>query len=279
MAAVTRLEAQAWVDRLTAKRPPLAAATVAAAVHQMSTLYRLAMREHPPLVMVNPFADLALPRIAPQSPDFYEREEAAALYEAAGRWRTLVELGMQTGLRTEEIFGLHGHRVDWLRARITVVDVMTRAGLRQYPKSRKSHRAVPVPGDVLAAMSALMAGRPRESLVFTAPWGGPLGDVNFRNRAWYPAVERAGIRRFPPRIMRHTAASWLVQDGVPLYDVQALLGHESYSTTERYAHLAPDAHGKVLESWARRGFDAPVTHEPGRRDARARVLPGGRHWD
>jgi site-specific recombinase XerD len=33
--------------------------------------------------------------------------------------------------------------------------------------------------------------------------------------------------------MRHTAASWLVQDGVPLYDVQALLGHESFATTQR----------------------------------------------
>lgn len=47
------------------------------------------------------------------------------------------------------------------------------------------------------------------------------------------------IRRFPPRIMRHTAASWLVQDSVPLYDVQALLGHKDYATTQRYAHLAP----------------------------------------
>ncbi len=60
------------------------------------------------------------------------------------------------------------------------------------------------------------------------------------------------IRRFAPRIMRHTAASWLVQDGVPLYDVQALLGHEDYATTQRYAHLAPDAHNKVIESWSRR---------------------------
>jgi integrase len=40
------------------------------------------------------------------------------------------------------------------------------------------------------------------------------------------------IRRFPPRIMRHTAASWLAQDGVPLCNVQALLGHEHYATTQ-----------------------------------------------
>lgn len=40
-------------------------------------------------------------------------------------------------------------------------------------------------------------------------------------------------------------------DGVPLYDVQALLGHESFRTTERYAHLAPGTHDRVLESWAR----------------------------
>jgi hypothetical protein len=36
------------------------------------------------------------------------------------------------------------------------------------------------------------------------------------------------------------------------YDVQALLGHEDYATAQRYAHLAPDAHDKVIESWGRR---------------------------
>jgi hypothetical protein len=124
-------------------------------------------------------------------------------------------------------------------------------------------------------------------LVFTSPGGGPVDDGNFRDRVWYPAVAAARlcgtfapaaddeyrqgecgprfcdkpehkIRRFAPRVMRHTAASWLVQDGVPLYDVQALLGHESFATTQRYAHLAPDAHSRVLESWARR-HDAPST--------------------
>jgi integrase len=79
-----------------------------------------------------------------------------------------------------------------------------------------------------------------------------MSDANFRTRIWYPGIARAGVRPLPPKCMRHTAASWLVQDGVPLYDVQALLGHESFRTTERYAHLAPDAHVRVLKSWAGR---------------------------
>lgn len=308
MSAVARMEAQSWVDRLRTTRrarhkgrhvtdhdenvPALSAATIHDVVHVMTQLYKAAMREHPPLVVVNPFADLELPRIEPRPVEFYEPPEAESLYAAVERlsgpsWRTLVELGMQVGPRPGELFGLHGHRVDWLRAKIQVVDVMTRRGLRQWPKSKKSHRVVPVPGHILEGMSFLMTGRPRNALVFTAPEGGPVTDGHFRDRVWYPAVDAARlcgklppgpgdacregvcaefcddpghrIRRFAPRVMRHTAASWLVQDGVPLYDVQALLGHEDYATTQRYAHLAPDAHSKVIESWSRRP-DARVTH-------------------
>lgn len=279
MGAITRMEAQEWVDRLRTTRlarhkgkpvapgaedvPVLSAATIHDVVHIMSQLYTAAMREHPPIVLVNPFDHLELPRIEPRAVEFLEHEEAEALYAAAEAigvgWRTLVQLGTKVGLRPGEIYGLHGHRVDWLRSQIQVIDVMTREGLRQWPKSKKSHRVVPVPGYIMEGMSALMAGRSRDALVFTAPLGGPVTDGHFRNRVWYPAVAEAGIRRFPPRVMRHTAASWLVQDGVPLMDVQMLLGHEDYATTQRYAHLAPDAHDKVLQSWARQA-DASVTH-------------------
>jgi len=33
---------------------------------------------------------------------------------------------------------------------------------------------------------------------------------------------------------------------------RALVGHESFATMQRYAHLAPEAPSKVLESWQRR---------------------------
>jgi hypothetical protein len=61
------------------------------------------------------------------------------------------------------------------------------------------------------------------------------------------------IPKHSPHALRHTAASWLVQAGVPLYGVQRLLGHESFAVTARYAHLAPDAHGAVEMAWERLG--------------------------
>lgn len=347
MSAVTRLEAQAWVKRLQGTRrarhqgkdvrpgqegvPILSAATIADVVHLMSSLYAAAMREIPPLVLTNPFAALNLPVIEPRPVMFYEHAEADALFAAvealSGRkWRTLTELGMEVGLRPGEIYGLHGQRVDWLRGKLAVVDVMTRQGLRRHPKSARSHRTVPIPPDVLEGMSVLLAGRqwreecrcplasdspaerarkvasgPCPGIVFTAPEGGLVSDGHFRDRVWYPAVAAARlcgkaapgekdeyrpgacaarfcddprhkIRRFAPRVMRHTAASWLVQDGVPLYDVQALLGHEDYATTQRYAHLAPDAHDKVIESWKRRGASVAHGQNDGPSPAKGRGL-------
>lgn len=280
MDAITRMDAQAWVAELRDKPrarhkgrpvtattedvPKISADTVAGAVHLMSQLYRAALRESPPLVTGNPFTDLDMPRRAAHGIDFYTAEEAAALLDALGelpapQWRVMVALGLRVGLRPGELYGLRGDQVAWLRSQIEVSRVMTRAGPRGYPKSRRSHRVVPVPGDVIEAMAALMEGRPRDGVVFAAVGSGrEIDDGRFRSRIWYPAITAAGIRPFPPRIMRHTAASWLVQAGVPLYDVQALLGHESFQTTTRYAHLAPDAHGKVTAAWA---GDAAVTLE------------------
>jgi site-specific recombinase XerD len=40
--------------------------------------------------------------------------------------------------------------------------------------------------------------------------------------------------------LRHTYASWLVDRGVGLYDVQKLLGHSTSQLTERYSHLSDE---------------------------------------
>jgi len=55
--------------------------------------------------------------------------------------------------------------------------------------------------------------------------------------AWNSARRRAGLADVRIHDLRHTYASTLVNHGVPLYDVQKLLGHAHIRTTERYSHL------------------------------------------
>ncbi|WP_374462350.1 tyrosine-type recombinase/integrase [Microtetraspora sp. AC03309] len=71
------------------------------------------------------------------------------------------------------------------------------------------------------------------------------------NKGLPPDQQRVPVPGYTPHDCRHTAASRLVQAGVPLYDVKALLRHSSIQTTRRYAHPAPDAHDAVESGWSK----------------------------
>ena len=67
--------------------------------------------------------------------------------------------------------------------------------------------------------------------------------------------ERAGLERLrrAPTIhsLRHTHASWLIAQGIPLPYIQARLGHESITTTaDTYGHLVADAHDQMATAIA-----------------------------
>ena len=56
---------------------------------------------------------------------------------------------------------------------------------------------------------------------------------------YHPGHACGGISNASFHTLRHTAASLMVQGGVPLYEVQKILGHSTPLMTERYAHLQP----------------------------------------
>jgi integrase len=66
--------------------------------------------------------------------------------------------------------------------------------------------------------------------------GRPITQVS--TKAWYAALARAGITDFRWHDLRHTWASWHVQNGTPLFALQELGGWESVEMVRRYAHLA-----------------------------------------
>ena len=74
-------------------------------------------------------------------------------------------------------------------------------------------------------------------MVFT-DHSNPIQKAN--KRGWRNALKRAGIENFRWHDLRHTWASWHVQNGTPLNALQELGGWADQSMVLRYAHLSSD---------------------------------------
>jgi integrase/recombinase XerD len=62
------------------------------------------------------------------------------------------------------------------------------------------------------------------------------------------AEREAGLaRRITPHMLRHTAATLLIETGVDIRFVQRMLGHSSIATTEIYTHVSDEALRVTLE--------------------------------
>lgn len=258
--AISRMEVQGWVKRMHAAG--VGAHAVRHSYNLLAAMLAAAVDEG--VIDVSPCRRIDLPATPVKLPEWFTREQVDAICAALPpRHAAAAQLMGWCGLRWGEAAGLRVGQVAFLRRRLSVAGVLTQKGRpKDYPKSSKSRREIPVPAHVLELLAPLCEGKAAGDLVFTTvrrfrgqvrPWEG----ANWRAR-WYRSIEDARAARpelaipaFSPHALRHSAASWLVQDGVPLYDVQRLLGHESFAVTARYAHLAPDAHGTVERAWQR----------------------------
>jgi len=59
--------------------------------------------------------------------------------------------------------------------------------------------------------------------------------------AWDYARRAVGLEDVRLHDLRHSFASFLVNSGRSLYEVQRILGHTQIKTTQRYAHLSQDS--------------------------------------
>ena len=90
-------------------------------------------------------------------------------------------------------------------------------------------------------MLRLLAQVPRKDgcpYVFANPKSGkPFVSVF---NSWDTARKKVGLRDVRIHDLRHSFASFLVNAGRSLYEVQRILGHTQIKTTQRYAHLSQD---------------------------------------
>ena len=193
-------------------------------------------------------------------------DELAALLSAtkSPHIRLFILLGITTGARPEAILDLKWDAVDFNAKRI----YLNPNGRAQNTKYRpvmplqdvlwtelQQARANEI--ELAQVWRSRKNGRPTSGYVVS--YGGyPLGSVK---KAFARAVEAAGLGDdVVPYALRHTAASWLAQAGVPLVEIAAFLGHSDTRMVERhYVHLHPDYKEKASNTIAQNMKAAGIT--------------------
>ena len=156
-------------------------------------------------------------------------EEHRLLKAAPERLQLLLVFALDTGGRRSELFKLDWRYVDLENGRVTFVD--TKNG--EDRSVRLSDRARQV----------LMALEPKDTgPVFTYN-GKPLKGIK---TSFDSARQKAELDDFRFHDLRHTFASRLVQQGLPLYEVMHMTGHKSLSMVQRYSHLAPEYQERAI---------------------------------
>ena len=104
---------------------------------------------------------------------------------------------------------------------------------------------------VPTAAPAMMEALPRfEGCPWLVPNPETLKSYVAIQHSWERATRVAGLKGLRIHDLRHSAASFMVNSGVDLFAVGKVLGHATYQSTQRHAHLANDTLMVAVEAGA-----------------------------
>ena len=138
----------------------------------------------------------------------------------------MAAFSLATGLRRANVTGLQWSQIDLARRLAWI-----------HPDQAKARKAIAVPLNTEAVL-LIRKQIGKHSLFVFSYRAKPIYQVS--TKAWYKGLKLAGIENFRWHDLRHTWASWHVQNGTPLFALQELGGWESPEMVRRYAHLSAD---------------------------------------
>ena len=184
----------------------------------------------------NPATKVSKPRVDNKRVRFLTQDEADTLLDnlknKSKQVHDIALISLHCGLRASEIFKLTWGDIDLNSGIITVKG-----------KGGKTRPAF-MTDKVKTLFENLPSGEPTD-LVFKDRNGKKIMRIS---NLYYKTLEELGFndgiedRRLKAcfHTLRHTYASWMVQNGENLYTVKELMGHSTLVMTERYSHLAKD---------------------------------------
>lgn len=192
-------------------------------------MYNLAIKWEVVGVTKNPTAGIPLLKENNQVERFLSSLEAKALLRSIKHSRNpmlqyIIPMLILTGARKREVLDAKWEDLDMDRSLWRIPN--TKAG---------KARVVPL-SDTAMQLLVKLREKKRSDFIFANP--NTLKPYSSFYYSWHTARRDAGLEDLRVHDLRHSFASFLVNAGRSLYEVQTLLGHTQIKTTQRYAHLS-----------------------------------------
>ena len=193
------------------------------------------------LLQNNPFLKVSKVSVPDRVPAHFSKEQFKVFLGHLEEpvLRDLFAFASLTGLRQGELLQLRWANVDMQRKTVTVESsgrFLTKTGkARTIPASRAATEILERRYLVVNGTGLVFHRRGRELT------------QSYVEHSFKRVIRKLGFdERLRFHSLRHTFATWLVKEGVSLYEVQKLLGHSSIAVTQVYSHLAAsELHGAV----------------------------------
>ena len=218
------------------------------------------MKELEELIPSNPADKVERPKKGRYVGSFYDTNEVQKLFEAAKgtHMEIPVFLGAFYGLRRSEVLGLRWDAVDFTNNTLTIKHTVTSFSLdgkkvqvaQDTTKTKSSMRTLPLVPAFRERLLALRDEQDEHMRVCGRCYNrnyldyicvdemGTLLSPNYVSSAFSKLLEKHGLRHIRFHDLRHSCASLLLANGVPMKQIQEWLGHSDFSTTANiYAHL------------------------------------------
>ena len=223
-----------WMESLMDKGNT--ASTISKKLSALRSFYRFSLKRK--LVDRDPAHAVVGPKKSKPLPQFLREGEMDRLLDQLEwgediknvRARTIILLFYEAGLRLSELTGLNDGDVDFGERRLKVTG------------KRNKQRIVPFGQELADTLGRYLAVR-------DAQYGGSSDGAFFLNDKGvritssqvYAIVRKyltmvTSLKKRSPHVLRHTFATAMLNNGAGLESIKNLLGHESVSTTEIYAH-------------------------------------------
>ncbi len=180
----------------------------------------------------NPFSKIKPAKTQKKLPVFITLDELSRICEKENNamLKILYTVAFYTGLRQSELLNLKWRDIDVDKKFLVV------GNTSDFVTKSKSARMVPLNSSVIDALSNVKKGA-NDDYVFLNENGIKLNN-DFASKRFKKAVRKSCMNdEIHFHTLRHSFASCLAQNGISLYVIKEILGHQNISTTQIYAHL------------------------------------------